>query len=56
MKKLYYTQYIEVGPTVDLQLMSEHINVSADNVDGWSCDFNYQYQVYAYDAYCIAMN
>ena len=46
MEKLYYTQYIEVGPTFDLQLMSEQINVSAGEVDGWSSEFNYQYQVH----------
>ena len=38
VKELYLAQYIEVGPTVDLQLQNEQIKISAGIVDGWSCE------------------
>ena len=43
VKKLYPCE--DVGPTVDLQLKSKEIKLSAGEVDGWSWDLHHQ-QVY----------
>ena len=40
MKELYLAQYVEAGPTVDLQLKSKQIKILSAEVDGWSCEFS----------------
>ena len=45
VKKLYLSQYVEVGSTFDLQLKSKQINISAGKVDGWSCEVGDHKQV-----------